>query len=141
MMNLQEKIESLENRVNKLEEEIKSLRKSKGTQSNVLGNSGPIVEIPKNIIKNIEKIPTKDLVLISLRINPSQTINDLEIKIKQIGWIADTFFKKHFGTVLVNKGLVQPFGTNADGKKTFSLTMKGEIIADKTLEDLSSKFK
>lgn len=138
MVDFQEKIESLENRVSKLEEEINSLKKSK---LNIPDNSGLIVEIPKNVIKNIEKIPTKNLVLISLRINSNQTINDLEIKLKKIGWIEDTFFEKHFGTSLISKGLVQPSGKNANGKKTFSLTTKGEIIADKTLEDLSNKFK
>lgn len=138
---LEKRLTELDNRVLELEVDVKSLKNSKTTPLDISGNSGTIVEIPKNIITNIEKIPTKNLVLISLRTNLNQTINDLEIKLKKIGWIEDTFFEKHFGTSLISKGLVHPSGKNADGKKTFSLTMKGEIMADKISEDLSSKFK
>lgn len=139
MVNLEEKVSILENRVNVLEKELESLL-SKISVNN-FNHTDPSNEIPRNIIKNIEHIPTRDLVLMLLRMNPNQTINQLEIHLKKIGWIKDSFFKKNFGTALTKKGLIQPSEKNTGKKDIFALTLKGEFIADNILERLNNKFK
>ena len=121
-------IDELEKQLLNLEERVSTLEKK--------GQSIKVTEIdgfPQNVIQKIEKIPTRQLTLISLKINHPQSIEDLQKNLLKLGWVRDTFFEKNFASTLVNKGLIQQTEVNAKNKSLYSLTMKGDQEAEKIL--------
>ncbi len=125
---LEKKIIELETRVTKLEK----LDLLPPVSTNLSG-------FPKEIISNLDKISSKNLVLIGLKIQSSQSIDELKTNLLKIGWIEDTFFKKNFSTVLVSKGLVRKVEDDAGNKGCFSLTERGIIVADELFIKLTKK--
>jgi len=127
-----DKIDILENRLSALENRVSQLEQSFESTPPVQS----ITEFPQNLIKKIDKIPTKNLVLILLKLSPNQSISEMTKKLLKIGWIEDTFFQKNFATSLVNKGLIQKSGSDESNKDRFNLTERGKLVAD----ELFSKF-
>ncbi|MCV0392812.1 MAG: hypothetical protein K5790_05890 [Nitrosopumilus sp.] len=121
-----DKIDILENRISELENRVTELEKIPETHTGL----NTVTEFPKDLIKKIDKTPTKNLVLILLKIEPNQSISEMTKKLLDLGWMQDTFFKKNFGTSLANKGLIRKSGNDESKKDRFSLTDKGKIIAD-----------
>ena len=131
-----DKLKELETRLDDLEQRISILENNKQQQPQ--DNIFP--EFSEIIIKNIEKIPTKKLVILSLKNSPSQSIKSIEENLLNIGWVKDSFFTKNFGSALINKGLVQPEGRSSGRKKTYSLTARGNLHAKELLKKLENKF-
>ena len=127
MTDLEVRVDELEKRVSKLE-----------ISSETPIEPSSITAFPPALIKKIDKISSKNLVLILLKIQPDQSISEMTEKLLKIGWIKDTFFQKNFGTSLVNKGLIQKSGSDESNKDQFSLTERGKLVADDLLSELDS---
>ena len=119
-----DKLKELETRLDNLEQRISILENNKQQQSQDNISS----EFSEIIIKNIEKIPTKNLAILSLKNSPSQSIKSIEENLLNIGWVKDSFFLKNFGSALINKGLVQPEGRSSGKKKHIHLQLKGTFM-------------
>ncbi len=130
------KKDDLEKRLDELEQRVTILEDNNIQKP--LNHS--VSELPKIIIKNIDKIPTKTLVILSLKISPSQSIMQLELSLQKIGWVKDTFFTKNFATTLISKGVAQPDGKDSKNKNTYSLSDKGHILAEELEKTLQKKF-
>lgn len=131
---LKKKIKNLEDQISKLTHRVSKLEKS----SEIPTQNSSLTEFPQILIKKIDKISTKNLVLILLKIHPNQSIPEMIKKLLKIGWIKDTFFQKNFGTTLVNKGLIQKSGSDELKKDRFSLTERGKLVADDLFSKLGS---
>ena len=71
--------------------------------------------------------------LIAFRLFIPKDLNEMKNRLKSWGWVEDTFFTKNFSTVLLKTGLVQKDQVK-NGKDAFpTLTLKGEIEADKII--------
>jgi len=130
-----DKLKELETRLDDLERRMLILENNKQQSQDDIPS-----EFSEIIIKNIEKIPTKNLVILLLKNSSSQSTKNIEENLLKIGWVKDSFFDKNFGTSLINKGLVQPEGKDSRGKKTYSLTSKGYIHAKELLKKLVTQF-
>ena len=129
------KIDDLEKKIIDLETRVAALE-ALGLSS---FPSNELTVFPKEIISKIDKISTKNLVLISLKINLTQSINELKTNLLKIGWVKDAFFKKNFGTTLINKGLVCKIENDRSKKDCFCLTERGNILADELFIKLTKK--
>jgi hypothetical protein len=126
-------IDDLKKRLTALETRVSILEQCPKTPSSTAPS-----KFPPNLIKNIDKIPTKKLVLILLKIQPNQSIPELTENLLKMGWIKDTFFQKNFGTSLINKGLIQKSGSDKSSKDRFSLTSRGELSGEELISKLDS---
>jgi len=128
---ISKKVENLEAELKKITEKVSALEKRLKQSSSVKQ-----FELSTNVIKKIDKIPTKDLILVLLKMSVNQSINDLKQNLLKLGWIEDTFFKKNFSASLIKKGLISKTGTDAKKKDQYSLTLKGEILSKELLQKL-----
>ena len=118
------KIDDLEKKIFELETRVTKLEKSESSST-----SPKLSGFPNDLISKLDKISSKNLILLSLKINSPQSIPELKNNLLKIGWIEDTFFQKNFGTTLVKKGLICKIDDEAI-KDAYGLTDRGTIIAD-----------
>lgn len=126
---LEDTVKKIEERLLNLEQKISNLEKLNSSTS-----KSRMREIPNNVIKKIDKISTRHLIIILLSVKPNQSFKELQEMLLKIGWIKDTFFEKNFSSSLIKKGLVQASGKDSERKESYSLTMKGELEAEKILD-------
>ena len=125
------KIDDLEKKIFELETRVTQLEKLESSST-----SPKLSGFPKELISKLDKIPTKNLILLSLKINSPQSITNLKTNLSKIGWIEDTFFKKNFGTALGKKGLIRKIDDETI-KDAYGLTARGIIIADELFSKLT----
>jgi len=126
-------IDNLEKRIEKLENRVLKLEKSNQEPPTNNTNISKAKEIEKKIASELKKFQTKELVLIAFRLFIPKDLNEMKNRLKSWGWVEDTFFTKNFSTVLLKTGLVQKDQVK-NGKDAFpTLTLKGEIEADKII--------
>ena len=121
-------------KINEIDERVKRLEKSnqEGTTNNI--NLSKATEIEKRIALNLKKFQTKELVLIALRLFSPKTSSEIKNRLKNWGWVEDTFFTKNFSTLLIKTGLVQKENDENGKNDILTLTLKGEIETDKIIE-------
>jgi len=127
---LEDKIKKLEERILRLENKSLKIEPFKIEEVN---------DLARKIAEKIDKISTKDLVLIALHLKSKLTIAEIKNIITMWGWSPDTFFEKNFGTNLINVGLVQKNHDGADKKDYCLLTEKGKIIVEEILKKYELK--
>ncbi len=123
---IETKLKELEERLHRLE----NPQKQNSVQNNL--SSSNLDSFTQKIASKIDDITTGNLVLISLKITPNRSMSDIKKNIVSWGWAKDSFFEKGHFQDLVKKGLVH--GTQNDKNSIFSLTGKGEILADKLIQ-------
>jgi hypothetical protein len=128
LLSIEERLENLERRVQKLEDTISA--------------SGPVAaskpdSIESLIISNVNKIETQDLVIIGLKLKPRQTKTQIKAMLQDWGARVGNWFQGgNLGTRMVRKSIVKKEETKEG--VVFSLTKKGELLAQKALDEIKS---
>ena len=87
------------------------------------------------LIKNAESIKTQDMIIISLRRNGTQTKEGIKKTLQDWGKVYGTWFDGgNFNGRLVKKNIVKNEGSNDDNEEYYSLTKRGEFIADELIQ-------
>ena len=87
------------------------------------------------LIKNAGSIKTQDMIIISLRRNGSQTKEGIKKTLQDWGKVYGTWFDGgNFNGRLVKKNIVKKEGSNDDNEEYYSLTKRGEFIADELIQ-------
>jgi hypothetical protein len=125
-LSIEERIERLEKRVQKLEDSL--------VARNTTANTKPD-SIESLIIANVRKIETQDLVVLALKLRPKQTKAQVKTIIEEWGARVGNWFQGgNLNTRMVKKHIVSKDETR-DGVM-FSLTKKGEFRADKLINEI-----
>lgn len=128
-MSLEDRVKQLEDRVAKLE----GLSKGKKPTS----ASRKTSEIEGLLVAKIEEIGTQDLIVIALRLKPKQTKAELKAMLENWGKAVGNWFQGgNFNTRLLKKSIVKKVGVDEKGDDSYSLTMKGENLAQKLTDEL-----
>ena|SRR3989442_936147 len=121
----------IENKIRELDERVARLETRRVESTLTIGTSENIV---RRVAQQVDKLSTRDLVLLALYVKPHQTVSCIKQMINGWGWSPDTFFEKNFGTALINNGLVQKIHDDADKKDYCLLTEKGKIEVEDILK-------
>ena len=125
--------EPLEKRFHKLEERVSKIEKvlfKEGSVSKAVG-------IEKLIVENVEDISTQHLVVIALKLKPKQTRKEIKKILEDWGKVVGDWFKGgNMNNRLVKMSIVKRDDVNEKNDDLFSLTKKGELLADELIEKL-----
>ena len=125
--------EPLEKRFHKLEERVSKIEKvlfKEGSVSKAVG-------IEKLIVENVEDISTQHLVVIALKLKPKQTRKEIKKILEDWGKVVGDWFKGgNMNNRLVKMSIVKRGDVNEKNDDLFSLTKKGELLADELIEKL-----
>ena len=125
--------EPLEKRFHKLEERVSKIEKvlfKEGSVSKAVG-------IEKLIVENVEDISTQHLVVIALKLKPKQTRQEIKKMLEDWGKVVGDWFKGgNMNNRLVKMSIVKRGDVNEKNDDLFSLTKKGELLADELIEKL-----
>lgn len=87
------------------------------------------------LIKKANSIKTQDMIIISLRRNGTQTKEGIKKTLQDWGKVYGTWFDGgNFNGRLVKKNIVKNEGSNDDNEEYYSLTKRGEFIADELIQ-------
>ncbi len=123
---LQTRIDSIEERLARIEKII--------LEGNYLSKKRNDIE--RLLINKIDKISMQHLTIISLYINENQTREEISDTLEDWGKNVGNWFQKSHFNNLLKKKLIKRHPDKNDNK--YSLTAKGEIVADKIIEQLIS---
>jgi ribosomal protein L11 len=124
---LEERIERLEKRVQKLEDAAMTRAAPKSTE---------IGAVPT---ENVDTIATQDLVSIALRLKPQQTKSTIKNMLNEWGKNVGNWFEGgNLNSRLIKKSLIKKDGANEKNEDLFSLTKKGKLTTDKLIEKINS---
>ena len=143
MINLPKKIELLENRVNTLEEEMKSLKNITVVQPELDVNLNSTINIPKNLLIKIMDLDVKKQIPIlwSFSSNPVMTVAAfLEICVRKGFVLSHSWLPSAggaFSTNFVKKGWFQEVKVKGDKSKHWKLTVAGNLKIAKIIKDLN----
>jgi DNA-binding transcriptional ArsR family regulator len=123
---LQTRIDSIEERLARIEKII------------LEGNyrSGKRNDVERLLIDNIGKIPMQHLVVVSLYLNTKQTKEEISNSLEDWGKNVGRWFQKNHFDGLLKKKIIKKHRENRNER--YSLTRKGENVADKIIEQLIS---
>jgi len=129
------RLPDFEKRLTELENRISKLEETKANDVEV--NSNEIIE---KIKKNFGKISAQNLIIISLKIKPKQTKQQLINLIETWGTPIEKWFQTtNFKARLLNKGLVIVIGKNENNEEVYSLSeVNGINFADELIIKYSS---
>ena len=123
---LYEKIKDIQKRLSKLEDAVF------GEESSFSNTKG----IERTIVEKIEEIKTQHLIVISLKLKGNQTRDELKKTLQDWGKVFGNWFRGgNFKNRLLTPNIVKVIEKNEKGKDVFSLTQKGNLLA----EDLIKK--
>ena len=87
------------------------------------------------LIKKANSIKTQEMIIISLRRNGTQTKEGIKKTLQDWGKVYGTWFDGgNFNGRLVKKNIVKNEGSNDDNEEYYSLTKRGEFIADELIQ-------
>lgn len=129
MTDFEKRFQKIEGRILKIEEFLfkdKSMPKSTGFE--------------KLLVENIEKIPIPHLTIIALRLKSKQTRQEIKKMLEDWGKIVGDWFRGgNMNNRLIKMSLVKRDGSNDHNDECFSLTKKGEFLADELIQKLKTK--
>ena len=126
-MSIEERLASLEKRVQKLED---------STAVRTPSASSKTADTEALIVSKVDSIETQDLIVIALRLTPRQTKNQVKAVLNDWGANVGSWFEGgNLNSRMVAKGLVKK--EEAKEGILFSLTKKGELLADQILNSLN----
>jgi hypothetical protein len=124
---LEKTVADLEKRLARLEQAV---------YGNKEDAAGMAKGLEQKIVENIEKLGTQDLILLALKMRPSQTKAQIRAVLADWGKAFGSWFEGgNFSGRLVKSGLVRKDG-QSDGEDTFSLTKKGEMEASALADEI-----
>ena len=122
---LESRIGDIERRLSKLEEILQGERQSITTISN---------ELEQRLVENADKMNTQEMIIISLRVNGKQTKEEVKKMLQDWGKVYGNWFDGgNFNGRLVRKNIVRKEGKNEMNEDLFSLTKRGEMLADELI--------
>jgi len=122
---LESRIGDIERRLSKLEEILQGERQSITTISN---------ELEQRLVENADKMNTQEMIIISLRVNGKQTKEEVKKMLQDWGKVYGNWFDGgNFNGRLVRKNIVKKEGKNEMNEDLFSLTKRGEMLADELI--------
>ena len=122
---LESRIGDIERRLSKLEEILQGERQSQTTRSN---------ELEQRLVENADKMNTQEMIIISLRVNGKQTKEEVKKMLQDWGKVYGNWFDGgNFNGRLVRKNIVKKEGKNDKNEDLFSLTKRGEMLADELI--------
>lgn len=122
---LESRIGDIERRLSKLEEILQGERQSLTTISN---------ELEQRLVENADKMNTQEMIIISLRVNGKQTKEEVKRMLQDWGKVYGSWFDGgNFNGRLVRKNIVKKEGKNEMNEDLFSLTKRGEMLADELI--------
>lgn len=96
--------------------------------------------IEKLLVENVEKISTQNLVVLVLKLKPKQTKIEMKKMMEDFGKIVGNWFRGgNINNRLIKKSLIKKDGKNDKNENLFSLTKKGERLAEELIEKIKSK--
>lgn len=122
---LQTRIDSIEERLARIEKIVLEGKYLSGKRN----------DIERLVIEKIDAIPMQHLVVISLYLTPKQTKEEISNVLYDWGIDFGTWFQRHHFENMLKKKLIKKY---KDDKNKYSLSVKGENIADKIIEQLIS---
>ena len=127
---LESRIGDIERRLSKLEEILQGERQSQTTRSN---------ELEQRLVENADKMNTQEMIIISLRVNGKQTKEEVKTMLQDWGKVYGNWFDGgNFNGRLVRKNIVKKEGKNGKNEDLFSLTKRGEMLADELITKVTA---
>jgi len=122
---LESRIGDIDRRLSKLEEILLGERQSRTTISN---------ELEQRLVENADKMNTQEMIIISLRVNGKRTKEEVKKMLQDWGKVYGNWFDGgNFNGRLVRKNIVKKEGKNDKNEDLFSLTKRGEMLADELI--------
>ena len=123
---LEKKIVSIEARLSKLEDAI--------LHGNPTASQTRADGLEARLIERAGKTKTQEMILISLRIKDKQTREQIKKTLQDWGKVYGNWFDGgNFNGRLLKKNIVRKDGKDGSNDETFSLTKRGEFLADELI--------
>ena len=121
---LESRIRDIESRLSKLEAALL------GTQSVTPRSS----DLEAKLVENAEKLNTQEMIIISLKLHGKQTKEQIKTTLRDWGKVYGNWFEGgNFNGRLVKKNIVKKEDKNEKNEDSFSLTKRGEMLADELI--------
>lgn len=127
----------------KFEKKLQNIEKRLFNLENAVFGSGKVSSsqrassIEKLLVEKIDEIKTQNLVIISLKLHGKQTRDEIKKTLQDWGKVFGNWFKGgNFTNRLLKTNIVKSSEKNDKGKDIFSLTQKGELLADKLIKKI-----
>lgn len=142
---IEEKFRKLENKIANHENEIQSLKKimenslqSKSSVNNNLLPSSTISE--EKLVKKIDDISPQHLIVIALRTYKKLTKTEIQQRLRIWGKDFGNWFQGgNLNNRLINKSIIIVIRKNSDNDDVYSLSKKGESMADEYINKYELK--
>lgn len=122
---IEARIKMIEDRLAKLESALLGARKGGGDSQG----------LEAILIKKADSIKTQDMIIISLRRNGRQTKEGIKGTLQDWGKVYGTWFEGgNFNGRLVKKNIVKSEGKSDNNEEHYSLTKRGEFVADELIQ-------
>ncbi|HEY7507415.1 MAG TPA: hypothetical protein VH621_07380 [Nitrososphaera sp.] len=120
---LEKRIAGIEARLSKLEDAL-----LRGGPQTTLDN------LEARLVENASKINTQEMILISLRIKDKQTREQIKKSLQEWGKVYGNWFDGgNFNGRLLKKNIVRKGGIDDSNHETYTLTKRGEFLADELI--------
>lgn len=121
----------LERRIGDIERRLAKLEAPLPKESHHTASSN---ELERKLVENAAKMNTQEMIVISLRLNGKQTKEQIKDMLQDWGKVYGTWFDGgNFNGRLVRKNIVKKEGKNEENEELFSLTKRGELLADELI--------
>jgi len=102
--------------------------------------SGKSSDIESMVVSHIDEIGIQDLVVVALKLKPSQTKPEIKQMLIDLGKKVGVWFEGgNFNGRLVKKSIIKKDGVNENNEDVFVLTKRGELLAQEILDKIKSK--
>ena len=127
--NIDNKIQDIKKRLSKLEKAVFEEGSSSFSQS--------AKGIEKLIVEKVNDIHTHHLIVISLKLRAKQTRDEIKETLQDWGKVFGKWFTGgNFSNRLIKTNIVKLEGKNDDGEDLFTLTKKGELLAEELIKKI-----
>lgn len=123
--------QELENRISGIERRLSLLESSLERKQSVTPRSN---DLEARLVENAQKIKTQEMIVISLKLNGEQTKEEIKNTLQDWGKVYGNWFDGgNFNGRLVKKNIVKKEAKNEKNEDLFSLTKRGEMLADELI--------
>jgi hypothetical protein len=130
---------SLEDRLNQLEKRVVKLENATHKKGGSLTKSTQMLDVERMLIDKIDQMSVPHLVIIALKLRPKQTRTELKQMLEDWGKVVGSWFKGgNLNNRLIKKNIVKRDGVNENNEEIFSLTKRGEVLAEELIDKIKS---
>ena len=96
-------------------------------------------DVEDRLVENADKLKSQEMLIISLKLNSKQTKDEFKRTLQDWGKVFGNWFDGgNFNGLLVKKNVVKKEGKNENDEAAFSLTRRGEMLADELIAKLEA---